>query len=65
MLMVYGDDFKLAGPKANLAKGWKLITDAVQMGKPEPPGMFLGCEHIPFTTHPPGGTEINGIEDDC
>eukprot|EP00975_Prorocentrum_lima_P029499 6192974-Prorocentrum_lima.AAC.1 len=24
-LVVYVDDFKLAGPKANLAKGWKLI----------------------------------------
>ena len=49
MLVVYVDDFKLAGPKTNLAEGWKLIKDAVHMGELEAPGMFLGCDHTPFT----------------
>ena len=25
MLSIYGDDFKLSGPKENLAKGWALL----------------------------------------
>ena len=64
MLMVYVDDFKLAGPEANLTAGWKKIKEAVHMGEPEAPGLFLGCEHRPFKTTLPDGTEVNGIEYD-
>ena len=64
MLVVYVDDFKLAGPEANLKAGWKKIKDAVQMGEPEAPGLFLGCEHQPFETKLPDGTTVRGIKYD-
>ena len=44
-LVVYVDDFKLSGPQANLAKGWKVIREGINMGDPEPLGKFLGCDH--------------------
>ena len=31
MLVVYVDDFKLAGPKENLAKGWALIRQGLDV----------------------------------
>ena len=46
MLIVYVDDFKLAGPKANLAKGWQLIGSKIKMEPAQPVGRFLGCEQI-------------------
>ena len=44
LLVVYVDDFKLAGPIAHLAKGWELITRYIQMEPPTPVGQFLGCD---------------------
>ena len=32
MLVVYVDDFKMAGPSAYLAAGWKEVKEAVNMG---------------------------------
>ena len=46
MLVVYVDDFKLAGPKGNLTQGWKLIRQGVRTEEPTPAGKYLGCEHI-------------------
>ena len=34
MLVVYVDDFKLSGPKANLAQGWSLMASKIKL---EPP----------------------------
>ena len=52
LLIVYVDDFKLSGPKGNLATGWKLIQDpcegspkGILMDPPAKIGRFLGCEH--------------------
>ena len=45
MLIVYVDYFKLAGPAANIAEGWKLIRNGIITGEPEPIGRYLGCEH--------------------
>jgi len=47
VLVVYVDDFKMAGPKESLAKGWKLITDIgrIKMEPPTAVGRYLGCEH--------------------
>jgi hypothetical protein len=42
-LIVYVDDFKMAGPKDNLAKGWDLIRRGIKMDDPAPMGHFLGC----------------------
>ena len=60
-LVVYVDDFKLAGPKGNLKEGWKLIRKGIQTGDPEAVNRFLGCEHIildatiPVGSNPPHG----------
>ena len=43
--MVYVDDSKMSGPAENLAKGWALIADGVEMGDLEPAGLYLGCKH--------------------
>ena len=34
-LVVYVDNFKLAGPAENLKKGWSLIKEAIDIGEPE------------------------------
>ena len=34
LLMVYVDDFKMAGPSANFAKGWSLIRQKVKTDEP-------------------------------
>ena len=44
-LVVYVDDFKLAGPAKNLAKGWELIRSGLEMERPSALGVFLGCDH--------------------
>ena len=45
MLIVYVDDFKMAGPKDNLAKGWKLISQEIKLDEPMPLTRYLGCDH--------------------
>ena len=45
MLIVYVDDFELAGPKRNLKEGWTRIRKGIITGEPEPIGRYLGCEH--------------------
>jgi hypothetical protein len=45
LLTVYVDDFKLSGPKDNLAKGWALIRKGIKTDKPKPSGRYLGCQH--------------------
>ena len=48
-LMVYVDDFKLAGPEEHLEKGWDLIRrSGLIIEKPTGPGLFLGCVHERF-----------------
>ena len=44
-LVVYVDDFKLAGPSKNLERGWTLVRKGLQMENPTPIGVFLGCNH--------------------
>ena len=45
MLMVYVDDFKMSGPAENMAKGWKLIKDGLNIDTPGPVSKMLGCYH--------------------
>ena len=56
LLVVYVDDFKLAGPKQNLKEGWSLIRKGLQMEEPTPIGAFLGCNHIKREHKLPDGT---------
>ena len=59
ILVVYVDDFKMAGPTGNLAKGWESIKSVVDLGEPEPFDRYFGCHHIeknniklPKSAHP-------------
>ena len=59
LLVIYVDDFKMAGPEKNLAKGWKTIESVIDMGPPEPFGRYFGCNHfvetgvkLPRSAHP-------------
>ena len=68
-LTIYVDDFKLAGPKENLAEGWKLIrgnmTDeggtGLMMEDPSPLGHYLGCLHVQGKVTLPNGNVANTI----
>ncbi|CAE7775567.1 unnamed protein product [Symbiodinium sp. CCMP2592] len=52
MLVVYVDDFKLSGPKANLAKGWELMASKIKLEPPSSIKRYLGCEHEPKKAFP-------------
>ena len=43
LLIIYVDDFKLAGPEENLEKGWALLRTTLTIGPEGPLGMYLGC----------------------
>jgi len=45
VLMVYVDDFKMAGPVENLRKGWAMIRKHITLDDPIASATFLGCEH--------------------
>ena len=54
LLMVYVDDFKMSGPKASMAEGWKRISAGLDIDEPGPVDRCLGCHH-----HVASGT-VNG-----
>ncbi len=43
LLIIYVDDFKMAGPEANLDEGWELIRTKLNIEPEGPLGMYLGC----------------------
>ena len=49
LLAAYVDDFKMAGPQANLAEGWNRISSVIDMDPPEPFGRYFGCHHFEKT----------------
>ena len=44
-LMVYVDDFKMAGPPTAVATCWEDIQGVIELDPPEDVGRCLGCEH--------------------
>ena len=46
LLVVYVDDFKLAGPADQLEHLWDSIRDGLTMDPPTEQGKYLGCDHI-------------------
>eukprot|EP00435_Cladocopium_sp_Y103_P044847 s1620_g12.t1 len=46
LLVVYVDDFKMAGPKEPMSKGWQLIGSRIDMDVPTDVGRYLGCDHV-------------------
>eukprot|EP00439_Symbiodinium_sp_Y106_P006827 s4042_g1.t1 len=49
LLVIYVDDFKMAGPSQNLDKGWETIESVIDMDPPEPFGRYFGCNHVEKT----------------
>jgi hypothetical protein len=53
-VIVYVDDFKIAGPKDNVEEAWRLIRAentrtgerGIVLDEPIPAGKFLGCKHV-------------------
>ena len=45
MLVLYVDDFKMAGPPEGLAEAWRLLRLKLKIEDPTPFGLFLGCKH--------------------
>ena len=45
LLAVYVDDFKAAGPEANVKEAWRLIRKSIETDEPADAGMYLGCDH--------------------
>ena len=45
LLVLYVDDFKLAGPQEHMTTVWKLIRENILMGEPQMLNHFLGCTH--------------------
>ena len=43
LLIIYVDDFKMAGPESNLEAGWALLRTKLNIGPEGPLGMYLGC----------------------
>ena len=44
-LVLHVDDFKLAGPRKNLAEGWRLLRQRLPIEDAKPIGLYLGCCH--------------------
>ena len=63
-LVVYIDDFKLAGPKGKLSEGWKISQAGLQIKPPTPLGIFLGCDHRRREVKLPGGAQAVMMECD-
>mgnify|MGYP003323707049 CR=1 FL=1 len=64
-LIVYVDDFKMAGPKHQLEEAWKLIRTKITLDEPRPFGRFLGCEHrLVQRVSPITGRTVTAIEYD-
>jgi len=64
--MVYVDDFRMSGPKDNLAKVWQRLrsgTNALTLDDPKPPERELGCYHRIFKTTV-NGEPVRAIEYD-
>jgi hypothetical protein len=49
LLIVYVDDFKMSGPKGNMAQAWELLKKGLVIEEPQPAGKFLGCTNVLFT----------------
>ena len=57
-LVVYVDDFKLAGPRKNLAEGWRLLRMHLSIEPAKPIGLYLGCHHVLSTVRHSEGASV-------
>ena len=64
-LVVYVDDFKLAGPEKHMAECWHAIRSGIKTDDPSPVGKYLGCDHKVSTQMDPStGHEYRIMEYD-
>ena len=49
MLVIYVDDYKLAGPTESMSRGWELLGARIKLEEPRPIGRYLGCLHERFS----------------
>ena len=59
LLVIYVDEFKMAGPEKNMEKGWELLGGFIDMDPAEVLGRYFGCMRheesqikLPATAHP-------------
>ena len=48
LLMVYVDDFKMAGPSGHLEACWESITEGIKLVGTGLVPTYLGCDHVTF-----------------
>ena len=58
LLVVYVDDFKMAGPKESHKRAWEEINQRITMSSPEGPGLYLGCKQTVGETQMADGTSV-------
>ena len=64
-LIIYVDDFKMAGKKANFPEAWKRLVDGgLVLDDPTPVGHFLGCRHIRQEIVRDDGSKVTTMEYD-
>ncbi len=61
LLIIYVDDFKLAGPEKNIDAGWALLRTKLNIGPEGPLAMFLGCNQRRDTIKLHGGILANVV----
>ena len=64
-LVVYVDDFKLAGPKSLMKGCWDAIRRGIRAEDPFPVGKYLGCDHVTsLRVDPKSGAKLRVMEHD-
>jgi hypothetical protein len=60
-LIVYVDDFKLAGPIRNLPRGWELIRKHLEVEEAKTNRVFLGCNQLKENICLPNGVSADAM----
>ena len=59
VLVVYVDDFKMAGPQKNLAQGWSMLRTRLKIEPETGLDMYLGCNQSKGNVTLGNGTPSN------
>ena len=60
-MVIYVDDFKIAGPKEALPRVWELLRQGLKIGPEGPAAHFLGCTHERGSFTLANGTEVTSM----
>ena len=60
-LVIYVDDFKASGPRANLPGFWTKLGKLVELTDVAPVTTYLGCLHETLDGKAPDGTPVRGL----